>query len=130
MYALDTNTVIFLFKGIGRVKDHFFSKPPKEIVLPAIVVYELEVGILKSSDARKRQGQLKDLIDAVQVCPFGTGEAHAAAQIRARLEKSGYPIGPIDVLIAATAQANGHVLVTNNLKEFKRVHGLRVEDWL
>ena len=128
-YALDTNTLIYFFKGVENVKNRLLSVPPSEIVLPAIVLFGLELGIAKSSSPRKRISQLKDFTALVNVIPFGRAEAKAAAQIRAKLEKKGIPIGPYDVLIAACAKANNLILVTHNLKEFKRIEGLRVEDW-
>ncbi len=128
-YALDTNTLIYFFKGVGNVKNRLLSVPPSEIVLPAIVLFELELGIAKSSSPRKRISQLKDFTALVNVIPFGPAEAKVAAQIRAKLEKKGIPIGPYDVLIAACAKANNLILVTHNLKEFKRIDGLRIEDW-
>ena len=128
-YVLDTNTLIYFFKGIGNVERQLLSLPPNEIGVPTIVLFELEVGIAKSSSPRKRTAQLKDFIDLVNVIPFGEAEAKCAAQIRAKLEKRGLPIGPYDVLIAACAKANNLKLVTHNLKEFKRIEGLRLEDW-
>lgn len=128
-YVLDTNTLIYFFKGAGNVKNRLLSVPPSEIVLPAIVLFELESGIAKSSSPRKRISQLKDFTALVNVIAFGPAEAKAAAQIRTKLEKKVIPIGPYDVLIAACAKANNLILVTHNLKEFKRIEGLQVEDW-
>ena len=128
-YVLDTNTLIYFFKGIGNIQSQLLSLPPNEIGVPTIVLYELEVGIAKSSSPRKRISQLKDFTSLVNVLPFGMTEAKVAAQIRAKLEKKGKPIGPYDVLIAACAKANNLILVTHNLKEFKRIEGLRLEDW-
>ncbi len=128
-YALDTNTLIYFFKGAGNVKNRLLSVPPGEIVLPSIVLFELEFGIAKSSSPRKRISQLKDFTALVNVIAFGPAEAKAAAQIRSKLEKKRIPIGLYDVLIAACVQANNLILVTHNLKEFKRIDGLRVEDW-
>jgi tRNA(fMet)-specific endonuclease VapC len=128
-YALDTNTLIYFFKGIGNIKNRLLSLPPNEIGVSTIVLFELEVGIAKSSSPRKRTSQLKDFTSLVNVIPFGEAEAKCAAQIRAKLEKRGLPIGPYDVLIGASAKANYLTLVTHNLKEFKRIEGLRLEDW-
>ena len=128
-YVLDTNTLIYFFKGIGNIQRHLLSLPPNEIVVPTIVLFELEVGIAKSSSPRKRISQLKDFTALVNVIPFGPVEAKTAAQIRAKLEKKGIPIGPYDVLIAACAKAKNLILVTHNTKEFKRIEGLRLEDW-
>ena len=130
MYLLDTNTLIFFFKGKGNVAKHLFSISPRDIGIPSIVLYELEVGIAKSPSPKKRKKQLLDLTSAVTILPFGEKEAESAAAIRAGLEKQGTPIGPYDILIAGTALANRAVLVTNNRKEFSRIKKLSIEDWL
>jgi tRNA(fMet)-specific endonuclease VapC len=69
------------------------------------------------------------VLRTLRVLPFGEAEARAAARIRARLESEGRPIGPLNLLVAATALEQQAVLVTHNIKEFRRVKGLRVEDW-
>jgi tRNA(fMet)-specific endonuclease VapC len=100
MYALDTNTVIYFFKGMGNVATHLFSLPPYEIVLPAVVLYELEVGIAKSTSPEKRRTQLNELLTVVRILPFTENEAAITAKLRATLEKAGTPIGSLDILIA------------------------------
>lgn len=129
-YMLDTNTLIYYFKGLGAVSKRFLSIPPNEIAIPTIVIYELEVGIAKSTSPRKRKAQLEELSSLVSIIPFRYSEAQWAAKIRVKLEKQGMPIGPYDVLIAATALANGSTLITHNTKEFERIEGLKIEDWL
>ncbi|OWV28827.1 nucleotide-binding protein [Halomonas campaniensis] len=129
MYVLDTNTLIYFFKGMGSVADNLLSKKPADIGIPAIVLYELELGIAKSAAPKKRAMQLDKLIDTVQILGFSTPEAKASAQIRATLEKQGTPIGPYDTLIAGTALANQGTLVTHNTGEFERIKKLAVEDW-
>lgn len=129
MYVLDTNTLIYFFKSMGSVADNLLSKKPADIGIPAIVLYELELGIAKSAAPKKRAMQLDKLIDTVQILGFSTPEAKASAQIRATLEKQGTPIGPYDTLIAGTALANQGTLVTHNTGEFKRIKKLAVEDW-
>ena len=128
-YVLDTNTLIYFFKGLGNVSDRLLSVPPFEIGVPTIVLYELEVGIGKSSTPRKRKAQLRQFTSLVNVLPFGYEEAKCAADIRVKLEKKGLPIGPYDILIAASALAGNRTLVTHNTKEFGRVTGLKLEDW-
>ena len=128
-YALDTNSVIYFFKGMGQVSARLLSTPPREIALPAVVLYELELGIAKSSAPERRRMQLGELVQRVTILPFGAGEAKATARIRADLERTGEPIGPLDFLIAGTALHHGATLVTHNLKEFGRVSGLSLEDW-
>lgn len=129
MFVIDTNTLIYFFKGMGNVSLNLLQTPPKDIAIPSIVVFELQVGIAKSTSPQKRQEQLAEFISAVAVLPFGLQEAKRAAQIRVDLEKSGTPIGPYDILIAATAAANQATLVTHNTKEFGRIKGLDVVDW-
>lgn len=129
MYLLDTNSVIYFFKGMGQVAQNLFLHSPKEIFIPSIVVYELEVGIAKSNNPEKRREQLNLLLEQIEIIDFGKKEAKESAIIRASLEKLGTPIGPMDTLIAGCAKANNLTLVTRNTKEFLRVDGLRVENW-
>ena len=129
MYLLDTNTVIYFFKGLGDVAKNLFEKSPQEIFIPSIVIYELEVGIAKSNNSKQREEQLLKLLSHVQIVDFSTNEAKESASIRAILEKNGTPIGPIDTLIAGCAKANNLTLVTRNIDEFKRVDGLLFQNW-
>lgn len=129
MFLLDTNILIYFFKGIGKVEQNLMSKAPKDIGMPAIVLFEIEVGIGKSKSPHKRIKQLSDLISVISVLPFGMKEARSAAQIRVQLEKKGIPIGPMDILIGGTALAHQATLVTHNIKEFGRIKKLQLEDW-
>ena len=129
MYVLDTNTLIYFFKGMGKVSEKFLDISPKEIGIPSVVLYELEYGIAKSTSPRKRQAQLKELCSLVAVLPFDNETASLSVLIRINLEKKGVPIGPHDVLIAGTTLANQGVLVTNNTKEFSRVPKLKLDNW-
>ena len=128
-YVLDTNTLIYFFKGLGDVSKHMLAQSPSELAIPTVVLSELEVGITKSTSPRKRKSQLQEITALVNVLPFGIAESRSAAQIRVELEKQGLPIGPYDVLIAATALANNTILITHNQKEFGRIEGLKIEDW-
>ena len=96
---------------------------------PPSLFYELEVGIGKSTSPRKRINQLQEITSLVDIISFGLAEAKCAAGIRIKLEKQGIPIGPYDILIAASALANNSTLVTHNTSEFERVSGLKIEDW-
>jgi tRNA(fMet)-specific endonuclease VapC len=129
MYVLDTNTLIYFFKGMGNVSSRLLMNPPASIAIPTIVLFELEVGIAKSSSPKKRLRQLESLASTVTILPLGHAEVKAAASIRADLERQGKPIGPYDVLIAGTALAARGILVTHNTREFERIKGLQVEDW-
>lgn len=129
MYLLDTNTLIYFFKGMGGVGQRLFAHAPHQIFVPSIVVYELEVGIAKSSAPQKRREQLALLLEDITIVDFGAKEAKIAAVIRANLEQKGTPIGAMDTLIAGCALVHGYTLITHNTKEFSRIEGLSLEDW-
>ncbi len=129
MFMLDTNTLIYFFKGMGEVEKNLFAHSPRDIFIPSLVIYELQVGIAKSNNPQKREEQLATLLAQVTVLEFGEREAKASALIRADLEQRGTPIGPIDILIAGSAKAHNLTLVTHNTKEFMRVEGLALKDW-
>lgn len=129
MYLLDTNTVIYFFKDKGQVATRLLQHRPADLAIPAIVVYELETGIAKSTQPEKRRAQLDELLRTVAVLPFGLAEAKATAALRATLEKAGRPLGPLDNLIAGTALAHQAILVTHNTQEFSQAPDLQWEDW-
>ena len=114
---------------MGAVDTNLFLHSPKDICIPSIVLYELQVGIAKSNNPKKREEQLTMLLEQIRIIDFTEREAKASAKIRADLEKRGTPIGPIDVLIAGCAMVHNMTLVTHNTKEFHRVDGLKLEDW-
>jgi tRNA(fMet)-specific endonuclease VapC len=119
--ALDTNTVIYFFKGMGRVAENLGKEAPRDIAIPAVVLYELEVGIARSSRPRQRRESLDALLEVIHILPFDERAARASAELRG--------LGPIDTLIAGTALVYSATLVTHNTKEFSRVRGLRLLDW-
>jgi len=129
MYILDTNTLIYYFKGQGKVAQNLANVSPQEIGISTIVLFELQVGIAKSTSPAKRTQQLQQLLSRVNIFPFDRDAALAAATIRTQLEQKGTPIGSIDVLIAGTAIAVQATLITHNVKEFSRVSGLAIADW-
>ena len=128
MYALDTNTLIYFFKGQGQVAAHLLSRSPETIAVPAIVQYDIETGIVKSDDAKQRTRQFHDFLEIVTILPFDSKAALESAHIRADLERQGTPIGPYDILIAGTALTHDATLVTHNRREFSRVEHLNIED--
>ncbi|MFT5585656.1 MAG: tRNA(fMet)-specific endonuclease VapC [Cognaticolwellia sp.] len=129
MFHLDTNTLIYFFKGQGGVPARLLAHAPGQLAVSSLVVFELETGLAKSTQSEKRRGQLRSVLSMIQVIPFDQEEAQVSASLRARLEKVGRPIGPMDTLIAGTALCHGASLVTRNVSEFGRVEGLRVVDW-
>jgi len=129
MYALDTNTVLDYFRGKGQVAARLLATPPSEVGLPAVAAYEVWVGVLGSQNAKRRQVEYERFLAVVAILPFDAVAGRRAADLRLALERKGELIGPIDMLIAATALAHGATLVTRNVREFDRVPGLTVVNW-
>ena len=129
MTLLDTNVIVHYLKGDPAIVARIHSASRGELAIPAIVVYDLEYGTLRSNLPARRRRELEAGLKHIQHVPFDSAAAMAAASIRVELEKQGSTIGPLDLLIAGTAVSRGAALVTNNAAEFSRVPGLRVLDW-
>lgn len=129
LYALDTNSVSYFLKGKGHVGERLLATPPTSVGLPSVVLYELAYGAARAKAPRGLVDKLEAFLGSLRVLPFGEPEARTAARLRLALEGAGQPIGPLDLLIAATALEQQAVLVTHNTREFARVDGLRLEDW-
>jgi tRNA(fMet)-specific endonuclease VapC len=134
MFCLDTNVVIFAInerkpKLVDRVHRELAAGTP--MIVPAIVMFELEYGCAKSKRREQSRRALEIFLSAGFDLPaFDIEDAREAGEIRASLEARGRPIGACDVLIAAQARRRGARLVTLNTREFERVPGLGVEDWV
>jgi tRNA(fMet)-specific endonuclease VapC len=130
MRLLDTNVCIHL---LNNAQSSLWPKlrqlPRAEVALCDIVKAELYYGIEKSRHPARNQIHLEAFLVAFTSFPFDGGAARAFGRIKAELTRNGIPIGPHDFLIAAIALANDLTLVTANVSEFKRVRGLRVENW-
>jgi tRNA(fMet)-specific endonuclease VapC len=129
MFVLDTNTVIDYFRGRGKVAERLLAVAPRDIALPAIVAYEVWVGVLGSQNAKRREVQYEQFLSVIEVIPFDLAISRRAAELRHALERRGESIGPLDMLIAGTALASARTLVTRNVKEFGRIAGLKVANW-
>ena len=84
-YALDTNTLIYFFKGQGQVSQHLFAHSPQDVLIPSIVLYEIETGLAKSNQPLKHRQQLHELLQVVELAVFDRQAARAAATLRAAL---------------------------------------------
>ena len=129
-YMLDTNICIYAIKNKPeRVLQRLKENQQNGLCISAITLSELEYGAAKSSNPQKNQAAIMQLLLVLEVLPFDDRASMEYGGIRAYLEKQGTPIGPLDTLIASHARAEGLVLVTNNVREFERVPGLKVENW-
>jgi tRNA(fMet)-specific endonuclease VapC len=128
---LDTNTCIyFLNRSSERIISKLKSLSPSDIRLSTITVAELFFGAEKSRARKKNWTIVEDFVGNFELLPFDGKCCQNYAKIRTSLEKSGSPIGPMDLLIASITLEHNLRLVTNNVKEFGRIKGLRVENWV
>jgi tRNA(fMet)-specific endonuclease VapC len=128
-YLLDTNVCIGLFKNHPQITARIEEKGLENLLLCAPVKAELWYGACKSARVAANQAVLRDFFTQLRSLPFDDKAVTHYGEIRAALAKAGTPIGPNDLLIAAVAKAYDVTLVTHNVGEFSRVHGLLLEDW-
>lgn len=130
MRFLDTNTCIMHWrKRHPNLSRRWAELPAGELAIPLPVFAELLVGAEKSSQPERVLAQIERLITAHDVIDLTEEVAEQYARIRANLERRGMMIGNNDLWIAASALAYGATLVTNDVDEFSRVPGLKIEDW-
>ncbi len=130
LWLLDTNIVIAAVKGAPAVRSRLESVRAADVVLSPVVLGELEFGAEKSKFPEINRSKLQTLIDGFQVAALDASVSLAYGRIRYQLEREGKPIGNNDLWIAAHAIALGATVVTDNVREFERVAGLRLENWL
>jgi tRNA(fMet)-specific endonuclease VapC len=130
-YLLDTNICIALIRQRSpKVVQHLITLEPGEVGISSITLAELEYGVEKSAFHEQNARALEQFILPLEILPFDDKAALMYGKIRADLERAGHSIGAMDELIAAHAVSLQAILVTDNLREFKRVENLVVEDWI
>lgn len=130
-YLLDTNICIYLIKQKPpQLLQRFLSFQPEEIGLSAISVAELSFGVQKSAFPEKNHAALELFLQPLEIVAFDDAAAMRYGRIRQQLQARRQPIGAFDMLIAAQAVSLNVTLVTNNVREFERVPGLMVENWV
>lgn len=130
-WMLDTNVCIAVIRHrTGAVIRRLRGKSIGQVGISSITLAELEFGAANSTQSEAARSALAEFLLALEIAPFDEAAAAAYGAVRAGLQRQGCPIGPLDTLIAAHALACDAVLVTNNRREFDRVPGLVVEDWM
>jgi len=129
-YLLDTNTCIYAIKREPAVLRRLQKHSPDDLGVSAITVAELWFGAAKSSRPQTTRASVDAFLKPFEILPFAGEAAQEYAQIRAQLERAGLAIGERDLLIAAIAKSRRLTVVTHKVREFSRVDGLKVEDWL
>ena len=129
-YLLDTNVCVdFLNRRFPSVTERIQSFQPEDLCLSSVVVAELRYGADRSQKPAENHDRLDVLTAEIQCLDFDLAAASVYGRIRSALEAEGTPIGPYDMMIAAHAVSQGLILVTDNEREFRRVFGLRIENW-
>ena len=130
-YMLDTNILVYAKnKRPESVLKRLTSLEPEDVCISSVTLAEMEYGVFKSLMPEQNQLALMLFLSGIQIEPFDSKAAFEYGKIRAALTKKGTPIGANDLLIAAHARALDLILVTNNTREFERVEGLRLENWV
>jgi tRNA(fMet)-specific endonuclease VapC len=127
---LDTNTCIFTIKHKPAEVHEKFTHHHGEMCISTVTLMKLIYGAEKSADPARNLAVVRGFAARLDVLDYNQDAAAHTAQVRAELRKLGMPIGPYDGMIAGHARSRGLIVVTNNRREFMRVPGLRVEDWI
>ena len=128
-HLLDTDTCIGVLRQRPGMVQRLSLMAPTDCAVSMVTVFELFCGLAKARDPVRERRKVEQFVSAIVELPLDRAGAEAAANIRAELERQGTPIGPYDLLIAGQAVTGGLTLVTNNVREFQRVSGLKLESW-
>ena len=130
-YMLDTNICIYVIKHKPESVFRKLKKiKPEDVCISSITYAELAYGVEKSAQPERNRLALSMMLSSIEIVAFDDAAADEYGEIRSGLERKGTPIGSLDMLIAAHARSLGCTLVTNNTKEFCRVEGLEVVNWV
>ncbi|SEJ51210.1 tRNA(fMet)-specific endonuclease VapC [Azotobacter beijerinckii] len=129
-FMLDTNICIFTIKNRPQQVREAFKRYHGQMCISTVVLMELIYGAEKSANPERNLADIEGFAARLEVLKYDQSAAAHTGQLRAELAKAGTPIGPYDQMIAGHARSQGLILVTNNLREFDRVPGLRIEDWI
>jgi tRNA(fMet)-specific endonuclease VapC len=128
-YLLDTNTVSYIIKGnFPRVRERLLKVPIREVGISMVTEAEFRFGVARMQQVANLEIVVEEFLRRVEVLAWDSAAAQCYARLRAALEQRGEPMGNFDLMIAAQALAVGAILVSND-RVFRRVKGLRVEDW-
>lgn len=129
-HMLDTNICIYLIKKKPeKVLSRFRSNTIGDIGISSITLAELRYGVEKSLQVQKNREALNAFLLPLEIADFDAEAALSDGIVRSALEKAGTPVGSMDMLIGAHAMSLGVTLVTNNVREFKRIRNLNIADW-
>ena len=129
-YMLDTNICIYVMKTYPPAVLEAFNRLAEQLCMSSITLGELHYGAEKSMRRAENLTAIEHFVARLEVLPFAAKAAAHYGQVRAELERAGTPCGAHDMQIGGHARSEGLVVVTNNMREFARMPGVRVENWL
>ena len=127
-YLLDADTVSYALRGQGRVASRILERPPSDVCISAITLAELRYGAERKKSQKLRRA-IRGFVKDITVVPFDEAAAERFGAVATELSAAGTPIGVVDTLVAAQALSLGLTVVTNNIKHFAHVQGLKIENW-
>jgi tRNA(fMet)-specific endonuclease VapC len=129
-YMLDTNICIYIMKNYPQDLREKFNSLAEQLCISSITLGELHYGAEKSVRRTDNLAAIEHFVARLDVLPFTAKAAAHYGQVRAELERAGTPCGPHDMQIGGHARSEGLIVVTNNMREFNRMPGIRVENWV
>ena len=129
-YMLDTNICIYVMKNYPQDLRERFNSLAEQLCISSITLGELHFGAEKSLRRVDNLTAIEHFVARLDVLPFDAKAAAHYGQVRAELERAGTPCGPHDMQIGGHARSQGLIIVTNNIREFSRMPGIRVENWI
>jgi tRNA(fMet)-specific endonuclease VapC len=129
-YMLDTNICIYVMKSQPPRLRERFNASAEQLCISSITLGELHYGAEKSARRAANLAAIEQFVARLEVLPFADKAAAHYGQLRAELERAGTPCGPHDIQIGGHARSEGLIVVTNNMREFTRMPGVRAESWV
>jgi tRNA(fMet)-specific endonuclease VapC len=129
MYLLDTDTIIYNLKGHDSVVNNLHAHIHDPIKISVVTLMELYYGAYKSQKIESNLAKIKTIENALEIIPISRESAEIFGIYKSRLEKQGTPLDDFDLILASCAVAGNMILVTNNIKHFERIEGLRLTNW-
>ena len=129
MYLLNTDIIIYILKGNPSVQKNLRKHVHDPLKISVITLMELYYGAYKSQKITANLAKIKTLEEELEVLPAGQESVEIFGINKAALEKDGAPLDDFDLIIASTALTHNLTLVTNNVKHFERIKGLKLENW-
>jgi tRNA(fMet)-specific endonuclease VapC len=129
MYLLDTDTLIYALKGVPEVRKNLEAHRSDRLAVSVVTLMELYYGAHKSQRREANLAKVRAIEEAFEVVPLGSECVATFGLLKAQLERQGTPLDDFDLMLAAVSLAHNLTLVSNNLRHFRRIEGLALENW-